>query len=193
MARFAATGLSAASNLYSTPMAQTVSGAGWSTIATGAWPDKHNVVDHSFAKPNDEYYPDSMSRLEAASPRSSMLVVGTWNPIPDTIFGKATDLRVRGGNDADTTAKAADDLKNGNPDATLVHLDDIDGAGHSAGSSSAAYATAHTTAAPRRSSARPSSSPAARASSPRAARTSRSWTSPPLGGPLTTPACPPAA
>ncbi|WP_394159384.1 alkaline phosphatase family protein [Galactobacter valiniphilus] len=146
MAKLASTGLSAASNLYSTPMAQTVSGAGWSTIATGAWSDKHNVVDNSFSNPNYERYPDFMSRLEAASPRSSTLVVGTWNPIPDTIFGKATDLRVRGGNDAGTTAKAADYLKNGNPDATFVHLDDIDGAGLSAGSSSAAYAKAHTTA-----------------------------------------------
>jgi hypothetical protein len=127
-------------------MAQTVSGAGWSTIATGVWPDKHRVTDNSFSNPNYAQYPDFMSRLEASRPQESTLVVGTWNPIPDTIFGEATDLRVRGGGDEGTAAKAADYLKNGNPDATFVHLDDIDGAGHNSGSASAAYAQAHATA-----------------------------------------------
>lgn len=43
-----AEGLTSTSNLYANPMAPTVSGAGWSTIATGVWPDKHNVVDNNF-------------------------------------------------------------------------------------------------------------------------------------------------
>lgn len=48
-------------------------------------------------------------------------------------------MAIAPGSDDNTTAKAVDYLKNGNPDSTFVHLDDVDGAGHSSGSSSANY------------------------------------------------------
>ncbi|MFF9567356.1 alkaline phosphatase family protein [Streptomyces sp. NPDC014685] len=144
--RLMAEGLTARSNLYANPMAPTVSGAGWSSIATGVWPDKHNVKDNNFTNPNYERYPDYATRLETADPATSTLVVGTWNPIPQTVFGARTDLRTAGGNDEGTTAKATDYLAHGNPDSTFVHLDEVDGAGHGTGSSSAAYLKALNTA-----------------------------------------------
>ncbi|MGW2179804.1 alkaline phosphatase family protein [Streptomyces sp. NPDC001732] len=137
--RLMAEGLTARSNLYANPMAPTVSGAGWSSVATGVWPDKHNVKDNDFTNPNYDRYPDYATRLEAADPVTSTLVVGTWAPIPQTVFGAKTDLRIAGGNDEGTTAKAADLLAHGNPDSTFVHLDEVDGAGHSTGSASDAY------------------------------------------------------
>lgn len=141
-----AEGMTARSNLYASPMAPTVSGAGWSSIATGVWPDKHNVKDNNFTNPNYGQYPDYATRLETADPALSTLVVGTWSPIPQKIFGPRTDLRIAGGNDAGTTAKAADYLAHGNPDSTFVHLDEVDGAGHSTGSASPAYIKALHTA-----------------------------------------------
>ncbi|MEV0575151.1 alkaline phosphatase family protein [Streptomyces sp. NPDC050392] len=141
-----AQGLTARSNLYAEPMAPTVSGAGWSSIATGVWPDKHNVRDNDFTAPNYGQYPDYATRLETADPATSTLVVGTWSPVPEIIFGAKTDLRIAGGNDAGTTAKAEDYLAHGNPDSTFVHLDEVDGAGHSSGSSSDAYLKALNTA-----------------------------------------------
>ncbi|MFF9316911.1 alkaline phosphatase family protein [Streptomyces sp. NPDC014735] len=141
-----AKGLTARSNLYASPMAPTVSGAGWSSIATGVWPDKHNVKDNDFTNPNYGRYPDYATRLETADPAVSTLVVGTWSPVPQKIFGAKTDLRIAGGDDEGTTAKAADYLANGNPDSTFVHLDEVDGAGHSTGSASPAYIEALHTA-----------------------------------------------
>ncbi|MFF9351995.1 alkaline phosphatase family protein [Streptomyces sp. NPDC014734] len=141
-----AEGLTARSNLYAAPMAPTVSGAGWSSIATGVWPDKHNVKDNDFTNPNYGQYPDYATRLETADPDVSTLVVGTWSPIPQKIFGEKTDLRIAGGNDEGTTTKAADYLAHGNPDSAFVHLDEVDGAGHSTGSASAAYLKALNTA-----------------------------------------------
>ncbi|GAA2453186.1 hypothetical protein GCM10010433_64450 [Streptomyces pulveraceus] len=141
-----AKGLTARSNLYADPMAPTVSGAGWSSIATGVWPDKHNVKDNNFTAPNYGQYPDYATRLETADPKTSTLVVGTWSPIPQTVFGAKTDLRIAGGNDEGTTTKAADYLAHGNPDSTFVHLDEVDGAGHSSGSASDAYLKALNTA-----------------------------------------------
>ncbi len=52
-------GVTATSNLFANPMAPTVSGAGWSSIATGVWPDKHKVVDNNFTAPNYGQYPDT--------------------------------------------------------------------------------------------------------------------------------------
>jgi hypothetical protein len=132
-------GMTATSNLYANPMAPTVSGAGWSTIATGVWPDKHRAVDNGFGGNNFEQYTDYQNRLEQADPAISTLVVGTWAPIPEIVFAAGTDLAISGGSDDNTTAKATDYLKNGNPDSTFVHLDDIDHAGHSSGSASAEY------------------------------------------------------
>lgn len=141
-----ANGLTARSNLYANPMAPTVSGAGWSSVATGVWPDKHNVKDNNFTAPNYAQYPDYATRLETADPATSTLVVGTWSPIPQIVFGAKTDLRIAGGNDEGTTAKAADYLAHGNPDSTFVHLDEVDGAGHSSGSAGDAYLKALHTA-----------------------------------------------
>ncbi|MFF4140134.1 alkaline phosphatase family protein [Streptomyces sp. NPDC001698] len=141
-----AEGMTARSNLYANPLAPTLSGPGWSSIATGVWPDKHNVKDNNFTSPNYAQYPDYSTRLETADRAASTLVVGTWGPISQTVFGPKTDLRIAGGNDAGTTAKTVDYLAHGNPDSTFVHLDEVDGAGHSSGSASTAYLNALRTA-----------------------------------------------
>ncbi|WP_432040455.1 alkaline phosphatase family protein [Streptomyces cucumeris] len=132
-------GTTATSNLYASPMAPTLSGPGWSTIATGVWPDKHKVVDNSFLGADFARYPDYATRLETAKPERNTLVVGTWGPITGTVFGPAVDTRIAGSDDADTTAKAVDKLASTDADATFVHLDEVDGAGHGHGTASQEY------------------------------------------------------
>ncbi|WP_306330165.1 alkaline phosphatase family protein [Streptomyces venezuelae] len=141
-----AAGLTATSNLYANPMAPTLSGPGWSTIATGAWPDKHRVVDNSFTGARFDLYPDYATRLEGANPALNTLVVGTWGPIPSTVFGPAVDTRLGGVSDANTTTTAVSRLKTTDADATFIHLDDVDAAGHSSGTESQAYLNALATA-----------------------------------------------
>lgn len=136
-----ARGMVSSSNLYASPMAGTISGPGWSTIATGAWPDKHKVVDNNFTAPRFDLFPDYLTRIEAAQPDRSTAVVATWSPIATTVFGSAVDSRVQGGNDVGTTAKAVETIANG-ADDVFVHLDEVDGAGHSVGTNGAAYARA---------------------------------------------------
>lgn len=136
-----ARGMVSSSNLYASPMAGTISGPGWSTIATGVWPDKHKVVDNNFTAPRFDLFPDYLTRIESALPDRSTAVVATWSPIATTVFGAAVDSRVRGGNDAGTTAKAVEAIAGG-ADDVFVHLDEVDGAGHSVGTNGAAYAQA---------------------------------------------------
>ncbi|MFE2561867.1 alkaline phosphatase family protein [Streptomyces sp. NPDC059352] len=137
-----AQGLTATSSLYAQPMASTSSGPGWSTVLTGVWPDKHNVKDNSFGGHNLAQYPDFLTRIETAKPRLSTYAVASWNPITDTILSSRVDTRVSTPAaewDAGTTSRAVARLRNSNPDALFVHLNDVDYAGHSHGAASQAY------------------------------------------------------
>lgn len=132
-------GLSATSNLAGAPMSPTVSGPGWSTIATGVWAPKHGVVDNNFTSPNYGAFPDYLTRIEQHLPDRNTTVIGTWGPISTTIFGAAVDSRSRFGNDTLTTQAVVSSLSAPAADDVFVHLDEVDGAGHSSGSSSEAY------------------------------------------------------
>ncbi len=136
-------GMTATSNLYANPLAPTLSGPGWSTIATGVWPDKHGVKDNTFAGSHYDLYPDLATRLETAAPAASTLVVASWSPVADTVFNGKADLRIpEADNDTKTAADAADYLRNGNPDTAFLHFDQVDEAGHSYGGTSPQYAAA---------------------------------------------------
>ncbi|MFE6867320.1 alkaline phosphatase family protein [Kitasatospora sp. NPDC057692] len=138
-------GLTAASSLYANPMAGTLSGPGWSTVATGVWPDKHNVKDNNFTAPNLAAYPDFLTRAETARPALATYVVASWAPIATTVCSGKVDTRVATPSaeyDAGTTSRAVARLRDENPDAVFVHLDNVDNAGHSSGSASQAYLTA---------------------------------------------------
>ena len=59
--------------------AETVSGPGWSTIATGVWPAKHGVQDNEFDGKRYDRYPDFLTRITRAG--LSTLAVVDWPPL----------------------------------------------------------------------------------------------------------------
>ncbi|WP_225822832.1 alkaline phosphatase family protein [Streptomyces naphthomycinicus] len=137
-----AAGLTAPSSIYANPLAPTLSGPGWSTIITGVWPDKHNVKDNAFTGSRFTQYPDFLTRVETAKPALSTYAVASWAPITDTVFSPKVDTRVSTPSaeyDTGTTSRAVAALRDGNPDAVFVHLDNIDHAGHTYGAASAQY------------------------------------------------------
>ena len=93
-----AEGMTAASNLYAAPMAGTVSGPGWSTIATGVWPDKHRVTDNNFSNPTTPRTPTTSPASRRPTPRSRRTSSAPGAPSRRPIFGPAkVDARVAGG------------------------------------------------------------------------------------------------
>ncbi|WP_030771313.1 MULTISPECIES: alkaline phosphatase family protein [unclassified Streptomyces] len=147
-----AQGLTARSTLYAGPMAATSSGPGWSTIATGVWPDKHGVKDNSFVGKNYAAHPDFLTRIENAKPALNTYAAADWEPITSTdqngpIFSSKVDKRLslKGDRDGYRTedpkiaAAAAAELQGRNPDAAFVYLGEIDAAGHSYGAASQQY------------------------------------------------------
>ncbi|MGG7510451.1 alkaline phosphatase family protein [Plantibacter sp. YIM 135249] len=140
--RLVQAGMLATSNLGADPLAPTVSGPGWSSIATGTWPDKHGVVDNTFAGSKFTTYPEYLTRLKTADPERSTLVVASWDPVAAHIFGPSVDERIGSPGDAATVETVSDRLENGDPDAIMVHLDEPDIVGHDFGAASAQYLAA---------------------------------------------------
>ncbi|MFE6079562.1 alkaline phosphatase family protein [Streptomyces virginiae] len=147
-----AQGLTARSTLYAGPMAATSSGPGWSTIATGVWPDKHGVKDNSFIGKNYAAHPDFLTRIENAKPALNTYAAADWEPVTSTdqngpIFSSKVDKRLSLKGDRDgyrtedpkVAAAAAAELRDQNPDAAFVYLGEIDAAGHSYGAASQQY------------------------------------------------------
>ncbi|MEV6953987.1 alkaline phosphatase family protein [Streptomyces sp. NPDC051183] len=147
-----AQGLTARSSLYAAPMGATSSGPGWSTIATGVWPDKHGVKDNSFTGKNYTAYPDFLTRIENAKPALNTYAAADWEPVTSTdqngpIFSAKVDKRLSlkgdrdgyGSEDPKIAAAAAAELRDQNPDAAFVYLGEIDHAGHTSGAASQEY------------------------------------------------------
>lgn len=147
-----AQGLTAKSTLYANPMAATSSGPGWSTIATGVWPDKHGVKDNSFTGKNYTAHPDFLTRAENAKPSLNTYAAADWEPITSTdqngpIFSAKVDKRLSlkgdrdgyGAEDPKIATAAAAELRDQNPDASFVYLGQVDSAGHSYGAASQQY------------------------------------------------------
>ncbi|MCY0929763.1 alkaline phosphatase family protein [Streptomyces sp. H27-H1] len=150
-----AQGLTARSTLYANPMAATSSGPGWSTIATGVWPDKHGVKDNSFTGKNYTAHPDFLTRIENAKPALNTYAAADWEPITSTdqngpIFSAKVDKRLNlkgdrdgyGSEDPKIAAAASAELRDQNPDAAFVYLGEIDHAGHTSGAASQEYLNA---------------------------------------------------
>ncbi|RSS66794.1 nucleotide pyrophosphatase [Streptomyces sp. WAC06614] len=147
-----AQGLTAKSTLYATPMAATSSGPGWSTVATGVWPDKHGVKDNSFTGKNYTAHPDFLTRIENTKPSLRTCAAADWEPLTSTdaggpVFSAKVDKRLSlkgdrdgyGTEDPKIATAAATELRDGDPDASFVYFGQVDVAGHSYGAAGQQY------------------------------------------------------
>jgi hypothetical protein len=142
MRALAARGVMSKTMIFAAPMAGTVSGPSWSSIATGVWPDKHRVFGNDFRDHNLAAYPDFLTRLEQARPALRTYAISDWRPLTETpgpVFTPAIDLRLtRDGYQEESwaiaddkiTADAVDQLQRHHPDAAFVYLGNVDVVAH---------------------------------------------------------------
>ncbi|MEV0380973.1 alkaline phosphatase family protein [Nonomuraea sp. NPDC050643] len=130
---------------------RTDSGPGWSSIATGAWPDKHGVVDNGFAGHRFRSFPDFLTRAKNARPELATAAFFSWAALAEHgAFGPAIDLRfvldgyTVGWAAADKqVAEAAErHLAADDPGAVFVYLGDTDEVAHDLGPHCPEYAAA---------------------------------------------------
>ncbi|MEU9337468.1 alkaline phosphatase family protein [Streptomyces sp. NPDC048290] len=134
--------------LYAGPMAATSSGPGWSTIATGVWPDKHGVKDNTFTGKNYTRYPGLLARLAQLRPALSTYAAVDWKPLDTqgTVTPGADAKLVLDGDadgypahDATIAADTESILRDQNPDVLFVYFGQSDIVGHNSGAASQAY------------------------------------------------------
>ncbi|MGA4993447.1 alkaline phosphatase family protein [Nonomuraea bangladeshensis] len=132
---------------------RTDSGPGWSSIATGVWPDKHGVVDNAFTDPRFLKFPDFLTRAKNARPDLVTSAFFSWAALAEHgAFGPAIDHRFvldgytcEGGwsaADERVTAEAERHLGEDDPDAVFVYLGDTDEVAHELGPHCPEYAAA---------------------------------------------------
>ncbi|TDD02130.1 phosphodiesterase [Nonomuraea deserti] len=121
---------------------RTDSGPGWSSIATGAWPDRHGVVDNGFTAPQFQKFPDFLTRAKKARPELNTAAFFSWAALAEHgAFGPAVDHRfvldgyAIGWAEADKQVAAAAErhLAETDPDAVFVYLGDTDEVAHDLG------------------------------------------------------------
>ena len=128
----------------------TSSGPGWSTILTGVWNDVHGVTNNGFGGANfNTTAPTYLETLEDNVTDIYSASLTNWTPIDTHIISSVDnpttkmDFRLPGGNDAtiaSSTQTQLSGLDTSKPAAIFIHFDEVDGAGHSAGSGSPVFA-----------------------------------------------------
>jgi hypothetical protein len=121
---------------------RTDSGPGWSSIATGVWPDKHGVVDNAFTDPQFAKYPDFLTRANAARPDLTTAAFFSWAALADHgAFGPAIGTRLALDGyaitwptaDKQVAAAAENHLASTGADLTFVYLGETDEVAHDLG------------------------------------------------------------
>jgi predicted AlkP superfamily pyrophosphatase or phosphodiesterase len=130
----------------------TVSGPNWSSMMTGATPDKHGVHSNNFSDNAYDEFPDFLTRLERIDEAFETVAIVDWPPLGSTaaggpLFGDSVDFRILVNGDeldyevADSfvTREAVRALETQDPHAMVVYLGNVDVVGHEHGSLSPEY------------------------------------------------------
>lgn len=112
----------------------TWSGAGWSTMLTGVWPDKHGIYDNSYADNNYGAYPHLFCRIKEYSGCLQVASIVHYSAINYEITSRCnTDVLLDYDEDKQVKDATINYLNDCNLDIVFAHFDDVDHAGHQNG------------------------------------------------------------
>ena len=112
--------------------AMTVSGPSWSSMLTGAWPERHGVVDNDFGGNRIPAHPPIFAHLEEQEEDFWTASVVHWEPI-HTWLGKYADQSWARETDEAVTERATEMLAGDDLDLLFLQYDGVDHAGHTYG------------------------------------------------------------
>ena len=103
------------------------------TILTGVWTDKHKITSNSTKQVCD--FPSIFNHIRAERKGSYLASISTWKNINLLLYKDMykANFSTQGGTDLESTNLALYQIKEKSPDFIFVHLDEIDGVGHSKG------------------------------------------------------------
>ncbi len=112
--------------------ARTVSGPSWSSLSCGVWPQRHGVLDNSFAHTHLDRFPPLFQRLHEAAPALHGAVLAQWDPIR-LHLARGADYAPELADAAAVTEATIARLRDAADALLFVHYDDVDEAGHAHG------------------------------------------------------------
>jgi len=110
----------------------------WGSMFHGVAPDKHKI-DGTTPIAEDVPWPSFMKLARQRNPAATLGAYCCWTPIINDIIEKSCDCDTLSLADAELTAAACQFIRSRRPDLLFLHLDEIDGAGHSKGYRSPEY------------------------------------------------------
>ena len=111
--------------------AETSSGPSWSSVLSGAFPDKHGWLDDVRRRRFNGRFPHFLARVEAARPAAATVSVVTWPDIME--ISAAADVNEKAATDQEAEEKGILHVGRGGADAVFIHLDHVDHTGHAKG------------------------------------------------------------
>jgi len=119
----------------------TISGAAWSTVATGVFPDKHGVFDNDLTGNQLHRFPDFLTRARAQAPTTRTFAAAAWPPLLTSaaggpVFadgGYAPEIADWSAADELVADRAARSLGEGACAVAFVYLGEPDHAAHALG------------------------------------------------------------
>lgn len=130
----------------------TVSSPNWATILMGAGPERHGITSnewerHQFQIPpvcrgSEEIFPTMVGALREQRPKAKIAVIHDWAGFARLVEQKAVTYQAHPKGSKATAEAAAEYWKKERPELMLVHLDDVDHAGHGMGWETPEYAQA---------------------------------------------------
>ncbi len=117
----------------------TFSGPNWASILNGVHRDKHRVINNEYRPSRVAEWPDFLTLLERTTPALVTAKCVSWDPIGIKQPSECDVTEIPEGDDEPVTLMAVQMLTNQHPqmpqgpDVLFVHLDEVDGAGHTHG------------------------------------------------------------
>ena len=137
------------SSMHARAVMPSSSGANWGSMIMGAGPEQHGIISndwktdrfelHPTSTRNNNLFPTVFAVIRDQRPNAQIGAILDWNPISNYIEEDVTDYMGLPDNEDETTQETIDYIKNQKPDFTFIHIDHVDGAGHSQGHGSKAY------------------------------------------------------
>ena len=109
------------------------SGPCWSSMLTGVWSEKHQILTNSTNPQHLDVYPHFFNRIKEMNPAKKTYSIIHWQPINALLQEGDADVAEHYNSDEEVTQRTINVLSKEDPDVLFMHLDDVDHAGHAYG------------------------------------------------------------
>ena len=127
----------------------TSSSPNWASMIMGAGPEQHGITSNAWKKDTfvlpatvyNEYgyFPTIFSVIRKQDPEAEIGAIYHWTGFGRLFEAEVVDYNISPETEAETAKLATQYLKDKKPDFCFIHLDHVDGAGHSKGHGSPEY------------------------------------------------------